>query len=291
MIHQFQLGHFRCTICSDGQMKPPWEPPWEEFFGVDTGVSDNALTAALAEEGVHRAGLALGYNCLCVETGDETVIIDTGLGRNFAGYGPELSVQVGKLGLALAHANLSTPDISIVILTHLHQDHVRGALWSGALTFPHAKHIVHTTEVAFWRNGLERPENADHAAVVASALALFDRQLRAVPYECEVVPGIRTIAASGHTPGHMGILVHSDGHQLLCVGDMFYDSLQLRRPDWWTRYDLDPRQSVRTRHELAAWAADEEVLVHAYHMPFPGLGRIRRSGRAFEWQALGDIHE
>jgi glyoxylase-like metal-dependent hydrolase (beta-lactamase superfamily II) len=291
MIYQFQLGHFRCTVCSDGQMKPPWEPPWEAFFGVDTGVSDTALTAALTEEKFPRAGVALGYNCLCVETEGETVIIDTGLGSNFQGYGPELSIQLGKLGPALAQANLSTSDISIVILTHLHQDHVRGALCSGERTFPHAKHIVHTIEVAFWRDGLERPENADHAAVVASALALFDRQLRAVPYEYEVVPGIRTIAASGHTPGHMGILVHSDGQQLLCVGDMFYDSLQLRRPDWWTRYDVDPRQSVHTRRKLAAWAADEGMLVHAYHMPFPGIGRIRRNGQAFEWQALAAIHE
>jgi glyoxylase-like metal-dependent hydrolase (beta-lactamase superfamily II) len=289
MIYQFQLGHFRCTVCSDGQMKPPWEPPWEEFFGVDTGVSDTALTAALAEAGSSRVGLALGYNCLCVETGDETIIIDTGLGRNFQGYGPELSVHVGNLGLALEQANLSPSDISTVILTHLHQDHVRGAVWSGEVTFPFAKHIVHTTEVAFWRNSLERAENADHVAVVASALALFDRQLHAVPYDCEIVPGIRTIAAPGHTPGHMAVLMYSDGQQLLCVGDLFYDALQLRQPNWWTRYDLDPRQSVHTRRELVTWAANEEILVHAYHMPFPGIGRIRRKGQGFEWQGVSIV--
>jgi glyoxylase-like metal-dependent hydrolase (beta-lactamase superfamily II) len=268
-------------------MKPPWEPPWEEFFGVDTGVSDAALTAALAEEGSAREGLALGYNCLCVETGDETVIIDTGLGSNFQGYGPELSVYVGQLGLALAQADLHTSDISTVILTHLHQDHVRGTLWSGELTFPYAQHIVHTTELAFWRDGLERPENADHAAVVASALALLGRRLRSVSYDYELVPGIRTIAASGHTPGHMGVLVQSDGQRLLCVGDLFYDPLQLRQPHWWTRYDLDSGQSVHTRRKLIAWAANEQLLVHAYHMPFPGLGRIGRNGQTFEWQALG----
>jgi glyoxylase-like metal-dependent hydrolase (beta-lactamase superfamily II) len=286
MIHQFQLGHIRCTVCSDGQMQPPWEPPWELFFGSDTGVPDAALAAALAEEGSARAGLALGYNCLYLETGAATVLIDSGLGRNFQGYGPELSAQVGHLEQAITEARIAASDIAIVVLTHLHQDHVRGAIWSGALTFPDAMHMVHTTEVTFWRNGLEHPENADHAAVVAAALALIDRQLVAVPDNHEVVPGIRTLAAPGHTPGHMGVLVRSGGQQLLCVGDLFYDALQVRNPDWSTRYDLDLRQAIQTRRDFCAWAADEEMLVHAYHLPFPGLGRIRRNGSAFAWHGI-----
>jgi glyoxylase-like metal-dependent hydrolase (beta-lactamase superfamily II) len=230
MVYQFQLGQMRCTVCSDGQMKPPWEPPWEEFFGADTGVSDAELSTALAEEGASRSGLALGYNCLCIETSDQTILIDTGLGRNFHGYGLELSEQVGKLGEALQRAQLRPTDISTVVLTHLHQDHLRGAIWSGTLTFPTAQYVVHSAELAYWRDGLERPENADHAAVAATALMLLDRQVRQVACDDEVVPGIRTIAASGHTPGHMGVLVQSDDQRVLCVGDLFYDPIRLN-PD------------------------------------------------------------
>lgn len=264
-------------------MRPPWEPPWDEFFGPDTGVPDDALTAALAEEGASRGGLALGYNCLCVESKNGMVLIDTGLGKNFLGYGPELGAQVGKLGGALSLAGINARDVSTVILTHLHKDHARGTIWSGKLTFPNAEHLVTTAEAAWWENSEERPKLADHTGVARSALALIGKQLKRVEVDTEVLPGIRTVAATGHTPGHMAVMLSSQGEKLLCVGDLFYDPLQLRHPTWWTRYDLEPRQSVASRQRLTAWAADEGFLVHAYHMPFPGLGRINRSGVAFTW--------
>lgn len=264
-------------------MRPPWEPPWLEFFGPDTGVSDDALAAALAEEEPPRSGLALGYNCLLIETENRAVLIDTGLGKNFLGYGLELGEQVGKLEDALSLAGFKAQDVSTVIFTHLHQDHVRGTIWSGELTFPNAEHIVTTVEAAFWENLDGRADLADHAGVARAALTTIGDRLKRVEVETEILPGIRTVAAAGHTPGHMAVLLSSEGEQLLCLGDSFYDPIQLRRPAWWTRYDLEPRQSVASRQQLAAWAADEDLLVQAYHLPFPGLGRIERRGQAFEW--------
>jgi glyoxylase-like metal-dependent hydrolase (beta-lactamase superfamily II) len=284
MIHRFHLGSFRCSVVSDGQMQPPWEPPWDEFFGPDTGVPAEELAAALAEEGQRRRGVALGYNCLCVETEDGTVLIDTGLGKSFQGYGPELAPQVGRLGDALSAADIDERDISTVILTHLHQDHVRGAIWSGEPTFPNARHVVAAAEAAYWEGSEARAELADHASVARAALAIIAGRLERVEIDTQVLPGIRAIAATGHTPGHMAVMLSSAGERLLCMGDSFYDSIQLRRPAWWTRYDLEPRPSVATRQRLAAWAADEGFLVHAYHLPFPGLGRIERSGQAFAWR-------
>lgn len=267
-------------------MRPPWEPPWSEFFGPETGVSDDALAATLAEEGVHRGGLALGYNCLCVEAGDETVLIDTGLGRNFLGYGPELGAQVGQLEGAMSLAGIRKRDVSTVVLTHLHQDHARGAIWSGAPTFPDAEHLVTAAEAACWSGSAGRTELANHAPVARAALGIIGERLEQVEYDTEIIPGIRTVAASGHTPGHMALLLSSGGEQLLCVGDLFYDPVQLRRPAWWTRYDLEPERSVASRKRLLAWAADEGFLVHAYHLPFPGLGRITRNGEAFAWRTV-----
>lgn len=283
MIHRFQVGSFQCTIVSDGQMQSPWEPPWNEFFGPDTGVSDDELAAALHEEGQYRRGLALGYNCLCVETGHGTILIDTGLGKNFLGYGPEIGSQVGKLGDALSAAGIDKQQVSTVILTHLHQDHVRGAIWSGEKNFPDAEHFVTTAEAAYWEM---TEEQSDHVGVARDALNVIDNQLTRIEDDTEILPGIRAIAAAGHTPGHMALLLDSKGEQLLCLGDSFYDPIQLRRPSWWTRYDLDPRQSVTSRDRLVTWAADEGFPVHVYHLPFPGIGRIIRSGKAFEWRAL-----
>ena len=283
MIHRFQVGN-RCMVLSDGQMRPPWEPAWDVFSGPDTGVSDETLAQAVAEEGQHRSSVALGYNCLYVETENGAVLLDTGLGQNFLGYGPELGAQVGNLGDTLTLAGVRRQDVATVILTHLHQDHVRGTITSGRLTFPNAEHIVTTAEATFWENIGERADLADHIGVAGAALEIIGDQLERVEYGTEILPGIRTVAAAGHTPGHMAVMLGSEGEQLLYLGDTFYDPIQLRRPAWWTRYDLEPHQAVASRRELAAWAADQNLLVHAYHLPFPGLGRINRLGGAFEWQ-------
>jgi glyoxylase-like metal-dependent hydrolase (beta-lactamase superfamily II) len=103
----------------------------------------------------------------------------------------------------------------------------------------------------------------------------------------EILPGIRTVNAAGHTPGHSAILLESAGERLLCAGDSFYDPLQLSHPGWWTPWDTDAPRSVHSRLRLLNWAADENLLVHAYHLPFPGLGRVTRHRGAFRWHPAG----
>lgn len=286
MVYELQVGTFHCVVLSDGQMTPPWEPPWNEFFRPETGVPTDQLNTALRDEGRNREGLALGYNCLCVETPTETILIDTGLGKEFGGYGPYITPMVGKLGDALSLAGIHKNQITNIVFTHLHQDHLRGCVWSGALTFPQATYIVTTAECAFWERDEERPHLTDHEAIAKVALSTIGNRLKQVEPETEVLNGIHTVAATGHTPGHMAILIRSEGERLLCVGDTFYDQLQVRYPDWYTPYDLNPRQSIETRRRLLSWAADEALLILAYHMPFPGLGYVIRDGSTFAWQPL-----
>jgi hypothetical protein len=78
-------------------------------------------------------------------------------------------------------------------------------------------------------------------------------------------------------------VLESAGERLLCVGDLFYDRLQLRHPGWSTPWDLDAPRATESRRRLLAWAADENLAVHAYHLPFPGLGSVSRHGDSFEW--------
>src|SRR5689334_22952573 len=117
-------------------MEPPLAPPLETFFTPGTGVPDQDLREALAAEGQGRTMVKCGYNCLLVETPDGRAVIDTGLGARFLGYGPRIEPLVGRLGGQLAEAGAT--ELSAVLFTHLHQDHARGATWSGELTFPRA---------------------------------------------------------------------------------------------------------------------------------------------------------
>lgn len=284
MIHRLSIGDLSCIVLSDGQPEPPLEPELTDFFTPESGVPADALRAAAEEE--RRTTLTCGYNCLVVETPDGAAIVDTGLGARFLGYGPYMEPLVGKLGAGLADAGLGPADLAAVVFTHLHQDHSRGAIWPGEPAFPAAVGYAHEAEVAYWSASPSEPAAAPHLESAREAIRLFGERLR--PFEAgqEILPGVRAVDAAGHTPGHTAYLLESRGERLLCVGDLFYDRLQLRHPSWRTPWDLDAEASVRSRRRLLAWAADERLLVHAYHLPFPGLGRIERRGQAFAWAPL-----
>ncbi len=288
MIHRFTVGRLNCTVVSDGQPQPPFEPPLDSFFTPGSGVPAAELAAAVAAEGADRTTLTGGYNCLLVQTSAGLAVIDTGLGASFLGYGPAIGEQVGRLGEGLADAGLATADIAAVVFTHLHQDHVRGATWPGELAFPVATGHAHAAEIEFWSGRIAETDAAvgDHLASAREAIALFGQRLRPFEFEAEILPGVRTVEAAGHTPGHTAVLVESAGERLLCTGDSFYDRLQLRHPGWCTPWDHDGQRATASRRRLLARASDESIPVHAYHLPFPGLGTIARHGDAFEWSPI-----
>ncbi|MGN6794768.1 MAG: MBL fold metallo-hydrolase [Streptosporangiaceae bacterium] len=298
MIYPFRLGRLNCAVVSDGQMAPPFEPPLEEFFTPASGVPGSELRDALAAEGQDRTTIACGYNCLLVETVDGHAVVDTGLGARFLGYGPRIEPLVGRLGDGLASAGAPASELAAVVFTHLHQDHCRGATWSGELTFPWAAGFAHAAEVAFWSGAGPAAETAaekatetgavadEHLESAREAIKLFGEQLHVFDDDAEILPGVRTVGAAGHTPGHTAVMVQSRGERLLCVGDLFYDPLQLSHPAWCSRWDHDTVLAIRSRRRLLDLAADERLLVHVYHMPFPGLGTVARQGDAFAWTPL-----
>jgi len=285
VIGRFAVGRLRCSVLSDGQPASPWEPPLAAFFAPATGVPAEQLRAAIAAEGDGRTTLACGYNCLLAETTAGPVVIDTGLGARFLGYGPQIEPLVGRLGDRLADAGYAAADVAAVVFTHLHQDHCRGANWSGTLTFPAATGHAHVAEVAFWSQAAYCAAD-QHQQAAVDAIRAFGDRLRPFEHDSEILPGVRTVDARGHTPGHTAIVLQSGSERLLCLGDSCYDPLQLSHPDWSTPWDHDPIQSVRSRRRLLGWAADEKILVHLYHLPFPGLGRIERCGDAFRWHPV-----
>jgi glyoxylase-like metal-dependent hydrolase (beta-lactamase superfamily II) len=285
VLYRFTVGGLSCAVISDGQMTPPWEPPLAAFFTPEAGVPDSELRAALEAEGRQKTTVSCGYNCVLVRTSDGHAVIDTGLGPRFLGYGPRIEPLVGRLGDGLASAGASAAELAAVVFTHLHQDHCRGATWSGELTFPQARGFAHAAEVAFWSGAQAADVGADeHLGSAREAIRLFGDRLRPFDHDTEILPGVHIVDAAGHTPGHSAVLQRSHGERLLCVGDLFYDPLQLSHPEWCTPWDHDPARAVRKRRRLLDRAADENLLIHAYHMPFPGLGTIARHGGAYRWQ-------
>ncbi len=103
----------------------------------------------------------------------------------------------------------------------------------------------------------------------------------------EIVPGIQALVTPGHTPGHLALVLESDGERLLCLSDIVLHPVHLERPDWTGLVDLDPEQTVKTRRQILGRAAVDHALVMAYHFPAPGLGQVVLEGHGWRWQPLG----
>ena len=218
-------------------------------------------------------------NAFVVQTGGQTVLIDTGAGTL-------MSPTAGCLLSNLAAAGIAPGDIDTVLLTHMHIDHVGGLVDAADQpVFPNAALLVPQDEAAFWLDEAKAaaaPEAMQpYFALARRTTAPYSSRLRAFA-EPDPVPGITAVKLPGHTPGHTGYRVGAGEDQLLIWGDIFHvPDVQSRRPDVGVMYDIDGPAAIATRRAILAQVADEGTLVAGMHLHFPAFIRIMREGDAY----------
>lgn len=207
--------------------------------------------------------------------------------RDETGAPPGSLTRSGLLPANLRKAGVEPGDIDAVFVSHGHPDHL-GALLDGEgrKMFPNARvfydrrdydHHAGPTATSTEARRLETEVARQALAVVRDVLELTD------PGDA-IAPGVTVVDAAGHTPGHCGLMIGSEGERLFHSADVgAHHVLSLRHPDWPFIAAVDPVQEVATRQRLLAMAADERLRVFACHFPFPNLGHIARDGEGYRW--------
>ncbi|MBH0236350.1 MBL fold metallo-hydrolase [Methylobrevis albus] len=280
VFSRFRLGSFEITAVSDGgaMVDGPWpivgeDRPREE---VEALMQANLLPPRRFQP---------GFTPVLINTGRELVLIDAGNGAE--GFIPRPAA--GRLADHLRSAGIAPEAIDVVALTHCHVDHIGGLVEEGRAAFPNARYAVGGIEFDFWRSderlGAPEGDNERNSALLFRKILpiLADRTTLLQPGD-EVVPGITSVAAYGHTPGHLAFHLESDDRRLLVWGDCAHHEVaSLAHPEWSALFDMDKQQGVATRRRVYDMVAAERLPVLGYHTSFPSFGFVERAGTAYRW--------
>jgi glyoxylase-like metal-dependent hydrolase (beta-lactamase superfamily II) len=285
-VYRYKLGSFELTALYDGVWYQKIETPLVR--NASRADVNKALTDAFLAPDI----LPITFTALMVNTGSQLVLIDTGT----AG---QITDSAGTLLDNLAVAGVRPADIDVVVISHFHPDHIDGIKTKdGVRVFPNAEIKVPEPEWTFWMDEANLHKYADSKTLhlyFLNARRIF-RDIagdvtRFAPGQ-EVAPGITSIPAFGHTPGHCAFAVSSGSQSLLVVSDAArLPYLFVRHPEWQPTFDMDGPLAVTTRKAMLDRAAADRMLVQGYHFPFPGNGHIVRTATGFEfvqamWQPL-----
>jgi len=210
-----------------------------------------------------------------VNTGSELVLFDTGVGE---GGRPAR----GNLRALLASIGHTPEEIDLVVITHMHPDHIGGLMESGAPAFPNARYAIGRVEFDVW--SAMDPEANGVTKLIAKNVTPLAGKMAFLEDGAQVASGITAVAAFGHTPGHMTYHIESDGHRLLIAADTAAHYIySLGFPDWEVRFDMDKAAAAETRKKLFGMLAADRIPFIGYHMPFPSVGYVETRNSGFRY--------
>jgi glyoxylase-like metal-dependent hydrolase (beta-lactamase superfamily II) len=217
-----------------------------------------------------------------VNTGTKLVLIDTGT----AG---QITDTAGSLLDNFKAAGIDPKAVDAILISHFHPDHIDGIKTKdGAKIFPNAEIAVPEPEWNFWMDdaNMSKAEGAVKRYFLNARRIFNDiaKEVRRFRPGGEVAPGIESVAAFGHTPGHTAFAIHSGNQSMLAMSDTVRNPyLFARHPDWQPIFDMDGAEAVAARRRMLDRVAADRMLIEAYHFPFPACGYMAKTASGYEF--------
>ncbi|MFY0692932.1 MAG: MBL fold metallo-hydrolase [Paracoccaceae bacterium] len=252
--NSFKLGDLEVSTLLSGSVTR--EEP-QKIFGMN--ISEEEFANVSAENFLPTDKTQFFFTPTVVNTGSEVVLFDTGLNA------PGITAP-------LAAAGYSPDDIDVIVLTHMHGDHIGGLTGEdGSATFKNARYVTGQAEFDNWAK-------ADNDRFNSKVKPLAEK-MSFIGDGGEVASGITGMAAFGHTPGHMVYMLESGGKQLVVTADTANHYVwSLAYPEWEVKFDMDKAAAAATRKQVFGMLAADKIPFIGYHMPFPGMGFVETRG-------------
>jgi glyoxylase-like metal-dependent hydrolase (beta-lactamase superfamily II) len=280
--YHFRIGEIGATVLSDGLISGP-----PRIYASDA--PEQELQELLRRAFLPTDHLTLNLNTLLLEVGGQRILVEAGAGQTMGPNG-------GRIFARLAEIGLSARDIDVVVVSHTHPDHVgnlRAA--DGGPAFLRATIFAPEPDWDFFVRGepdlsyMPVPEDFRRrfGAAIKRSVEPIAKGVELYQPGAEIVPGLTTIAAAGHTPGMVSFLVHSGRDQLLLTADLAYHPVvNIDRP-WRPGPDRDRDAALSARRRIFDRAATDRIPVLGFHYPFPGLGNLLRTDTGYAWVPAG----
>ena len=276
-IADIALGEKVITTVSDGHLMLPLD------FSFPDAPHDE-LVALLEAAGHSTQMLEPDCNVTVLKDGERVVLFDVGSGPNFM-------PSAGKILENIDAAGIAPEDVTDVVFTHAHPDHIWGLLDDfDEFVFPEANYFINQVEWDFWRadDTLDKMPEARKTFVVGAQnrLEALEDVIQFFNWGDEVLPGIEAVDTRGHTPGHTSFAIHDGNDSVMVIGDAATSSIvSFAHPEWPSGSDQDTEQGIATRTKLHARLAQEQGRFVGFHLPEGGIGHVEKDGSGYRYVA------
>ena len=273
------IGNVTVLSLSDGNM----DGPVREMYGDE--VANNWGCGCVSAEA--EPGFSTNLGSFLIRSGGKTLMVDTGMG-DVEDEG--VDGEWGALFREMQANKVSAGDVDIVFMTHLHFDHTGWNVsrnGSGPeVLFPNARYVTHELDWNFFRNEPDAKEKYFYEPETVEPLQDMGKLDVVSGEEWVINEEITAIHTPGHTPGHMSLLITSQGEQGLILGDVAHHPRQVQETGWKVLADCDHDAARETRESVMKMVEEKGLKMAAGHFPAPGFGQIVRLEGKRVWQVL-----